>query len=135
MTIANEVDRMALLPRQDLLHVNVQAIHRDSSNIGTSWVIHVSGSVDWTTSSQLRAQVGGLIRSVGPARVVVDLAGVTHLDSSGIGALMASLRDANQKHVRFLLAALNGSLRRLLERTQLHTVFDIRSSVQDALRA
>jgi anti-sigma B factor antagonist len=135
MTIANEVDRIALLLREDSLHVSFQAIHRGGSNSGMSWVIHVSGSVDWTTSSQLRAHVSDLILSVGPARVVVDLAGVTHLDSSGIGALMASLRDANQNHIRFLLAALNGSLRRLLERTQLHTVFDIRSSVQDALRA
>ncbi len=135
MTVANELASVELWSREDSLHTSAQAIPPGNSNIGTSWVVHVSGNLDWTTSSQLRTDVNELIQSTRPACVIVDLAGVTHLDSSGIGALLASLRDANQKHVTFLLAALNRSLRHLLERTQLHTIFDIRSTVQDALRA
>jgi len=83
----------------------------------------------------LRADINELIQSVRPERVIMDLGGVTRLDSAGIGALVAALRDARQNHVGFLLAALNTTIRRLLERTQLHTVFDIRPTVQDALRA
>ena len=37
MTIANEFDCIALLPREDSLHVSFQAIHRGGSNSGTSW--------------------------------------------------------------------------------------------------
>jgi anti-sigma B factor antagonist len=135
MTVANEIGGIELWPREASLHISVQAIRPSDSKIGPSWVVHVSGNVDWTTSSQLRDEVSSLIRSVRPSRVILDLAGVTHLDSSGIGALLASLRDANQRHVAVRLAALSSSLRGLLERTQLHTVFDIRPTVQDALRA
>ncbi len=135
MTVLNAVGGAELLSPVDSMQTSVQAIPAGGSNIGTSRIIHVSGSVDWTNSSQLRMDIRDLLQSVRPARVIVDLAGVTHLDSSGIGALLASLRDAKEKHVGFLLAALNGSQRRLLERIKLHTIFDIRPTVQDALRA
>jgi anti-anti-sigma factor len=135
MTVANEIGGVELWPREASLHISVQAIRPSDSKIGPFWVVHVAGNVDWTTSSQLRDEVGSLIRSVRPSRVILDLAGVTHVDSSGIGALLASLRDANLKHVTVRLAALSCSLRGLLARTQLDTIFDIRPTVQDALRA
>ncbi len=135
MAIANEIGKVAPWPRERSLQISAQAMDPGGSNAGTSWVVHAAGTVDWTTSRKLRADINELIQSVRPERVIMDLEGVTRLDSAGIGALVAALRDARQNHVGFLLAALNTTIRRLLERTQLHTVFDIRPTVQDALRA
>lgn len=133
MTVASEHVSGDLVSRFDSLHTRVQAIQPSGSHAGVVWVVYVSGNMHWTTASQLRVVVRELIQSVRPARVILDLSGVTHMDSSGMGALVAILRDANHDHVPLLLVGLSGALRRQLERTQLHTIFDIRPTVRDAV--
>jgi len=118
----------------DSLEVKVHAIHSNTENGGTSWVVRVAGDVDWGTAGLLHAQIDGLLSSVHPARLILDLAGVNHVDSSGIGVLLRCLRDANRESVPFVISGLNGALRRMLERTQLDTLLDIRANVADALR-
>ena len=118
----------------DSLEVKVHAIHSNTENGGTSWVVRVAGDVDWGTAGLLQAQIDGLLSSVHPARLILDLAGVNHVDSSGIGVLLRCLRDANRESVPFVISGLNGALRRMLERTQLDTLLDIRANVADALR-
>jgi anti-sigma B factor antagonist len=93
----------------------------------------VVGDVDWTTSGELCTEVNELLTVDYPARLILDLKGVTHVDSSGVGALLEGLHNAKKKHVRLTLSGLNRSLLRLLERTQLNVLFDIRSTVEEAL--
>lgn len=117
----------------DSLEVKVHAVHSNTEDGGTSWIVRVAGDVDWGTAGLLQAQIDGLLSSVHPARLILDLAGVNHMDSSGIGVLLRCLRDANSERVPFLISGLNGSLRRMLERTQLDTLLNIRANVSDAL--
>ena len=55
-------------------------------------VVRVAGEVDIDTVPALRASLGAAIRSGGP--VVLDLSGVTFMDSSGFGVLAAAQRQA-----------------------------------------
>jgi len=56
-------------------------------------VIHVSGEVDLATHAALEEAIVRVVRS-GRNRVVVDLAGVPFLDSSGIRALLKGREEA-----------------------------------------
>ena len=118
----------------DSLEVKVHAIHSNIEDGGTSWIVRVAGDVDWGTAGLLQAHIDGLLSSVHPARLILDLAGVTHVDSSGIGVLLRCLRDANRQSVPFVISGLTGALRRMLERTQLDTLLDVRANIADALR-
>ena len=60
-----------------------------------------------------------------PQRVVLDLSGVRHIDSSGIGALMEIRECTNRSGTRLVLFGLEEAPQRLLERTGLVRLFDV----------
>jgi len=114
------------------LHSEVQ--HLQSSNHRTVLVLSLTGAIDLANSSELQAEIRELLTEGRPARVIVDLSKVAHIDSSGIGALLEGLERANQMHVSFILCGLNPAIQRILERTRLNFVFDIRRTVTEGLK-
>ena len=73
--------------------------------------------------------------SQGVRRIIVDLTGVTYLDSSGVGVLVSSLGVVKQAggHVRFAGAA--GRVMRILQLTEVHQVLPLDPSVEAARAA
>jgi anti-anti-sigma factor len=61
-----------------------------------------------------------------PFRVTLDLSGVRHLDSTGLGVLMQLRHRLSQSSARLVLTGLTGTPRRLLERTGIVNMFEIR---------
>jgi anti-sigma B factor antagonist len=116
-----------------LLRMSCHAIHAGCRDGGTPWIVRVAGEVDCTTSEELREEIKDLLTTDHPDRLILDLEGVTHMDSSGLGTLLAGLRDANNRHVRFTLSGLSRSLRHTLERTRLDSLFEIHPTIQEAL--
>ena len=100
----------------------------------TPWIVRVAGEVDCTTSGELREEIDQLLMLDHPGRLILDLEGVTHMDSSGLGTLLAGLLDAKKRHVRFTLSGLNRSIGQTLERTRLYSPFEIRPTVQEAFQ-
>jgi anti-sigma B factor antagonist len=96
-------------------------------------VVSVAGDIDWTNSGELRAAINKALTRDRLARLVVNLKGVDHIDSTGLGTLLDGLQGAKQHSVRFILCGLESSIRRMLERTRLSTVFEIRPTLQEAL--
>jgi anti-anti-sigma factor len=97
-------------------------------------VVSVAGDIDYSNSGELHAAINEALTKAHLARLVVDLEGVAHIDSSGLGTLLDGLREAQHKNVRFVLCGLENSLRRVLERTRLSTLFEIRPTRQAALQ-
>ena len=65
-------------------------------------------------------------------RVILDMAQMKFVDSSGLGALIACLRDANGRKGDFRLCAMSRSVRSLFELMRMHRVFSIYETVEDA---
>lgn len=59
-----------------------------------------------------------------PARVVLDLGEVTFLDSSGLGAVVAAMKQLGEGH-RLELAALTPNVEKVFRLTRMDTVFTI----------
>jgi anti-sigma B factor antagonist len=95
-------------------------------------VLAVAGEVDVHTGPVLRARLAGLLDS-GRRRVVVDLAGVDFLDSTGLAALVTGLNRAREIGGSLTLACPQERLVRLLRITGLDEVFVVYPTVADAL--
>ncbi len=65
-------------------------------------------------------------------RVVLDLAQVSFIDSSGLGAIVAAMKQLG-KDRRLDLAGLNKDVDRVFRLTRMDTVFTIHPSLGDAL--
>jgi len=69
----------------------------------------------------------------GKTEILLNLAGVTHIDSSGLGELISSHITVNDKGGQIKLIHLTESLRELMIITKLLTVFDVYDDEPEAL--
>ena len=89
-------------------------------------LITVEGDVDLYSSPELRKT---LLRAVPKSKdgVVVVLANVSYMDSSGVATLVEGLRSAKEHGKRFALLTPSVAVMKVLELARLDSVFDVRS--------
>jgi anti-sigma B factor antagonist len=102
-----------------------------TSKIDEVVVVRLSGVIYFgEESSSLRLRVRELL---GHSRqVVLDLVGVTHIDSGGVGTLVGLFTTARKAGGDIKLAGLSGHPKEVLQITKLVTVFDIFETAADA---
>jgi anti-sigma B factor antagonist len=88
--------------------------------------------LDALNSGELRDRILGLLES-GVQQLIVDLSGVSFIDSSGLGALLSGYKNSNLRSGSFILTGLQPRVQSMFELTRLHRVFEIFPTVDDAL--
>jgi anti-anti-sigma factor len=83
-----------------------------------TWRIDLNGELDLETAPALTEQLDDLARN-GAALVIVGLADVTFLDSSGLRALVHGARAIEEAGGRLLVDGASGAVARILELTDL----------------
>jgi anti-sigma B factor antagonist len=68
-------------------------------------------------------------------RLVLDLGGITFIDSSGFGAFLSIMRTANNNLGSFKICNISEEAMELFKLLQLHNVFEIYNSKEDALKS
>jgi anti-anti-sigma factor len=96
-------------------------------------VITVQGELDVATAPRLRAAADALAPASGQV-LVVDLAGVTFCDSSGISALIAARNVAEDAGAGVALVAVPARLARTFALIGLADFFPTYPTAEDALR-
>lgn len=94
-------------------------------------VVEVAGELDMATSPQL---LNGLqqVLAGGTRNVVVDLAGVGFMDSSGLGALVVMFKAFGEAGGRLCLAAVRSQGRSILAVTSVDRAIDVYDTVPAA---
>ncbi len=92
----------------------------------------ISGSLDIATSPTVRASLLEASAS-GDHRIIVDLANVDFLDSTGLGALIGAQRRAKEFDGEVRLVVKEGQIVRLLRITGLLKVFAVYNTLEDAV--
>jgi anti-anti-sigma factor len=94
---------------------------------GADAIVHLQGRVDVDSSPDVRDRLQTILSSDPlPHVLIVDLAGVTSIEASGIATLIEALKVARQREVRFNLQG-HGSVLQLFESTGLLALFDTAS--------
>jgi anti-sigma B factor antagonist len=97
-------------------------------------VVAINGEVDTTTVGDLHAVLDDLVLR-GERNYVIDLSGVTFMDSSGLAALAKLYKRIRIGQGDVRLCGLRGELRRIIELTRFDRVFDIFDDRAAALRS
>ncbi len=84
-------------------------------------VVRVGGRLNMVAAPELRDIVGRAVAS-GRTRVVIDLADVEFMDSSGLGALIASLKTTRQAGGDLRIAAANEQVELVLQLSNLDRI-------------
>jgi anti-sigma B factor antagonist len=93
------------------------APERDRSN-----VLPLKGEIDLHVSPSVTASLNSMIEKK-PQRLVVDLSGVTYIDSAGLAALIGAMQKVEGYGGKFLLAGLQETVRSIFEISRLDQVF------------
>ena len=84
-------------------------------------------------SDELRRVILGLLNET--KGIVLNLASITHLDSSGLDTLVASFISARNRRAEIKFAAPSAVVRRLLTITNVNRLFEVYDSPEDAVKA
>ncbi|MFI6130577.1 STAS domain-containing protein [Micromonospora sp. NPDC051141] len=88
-------------------------------------VLMVTGEVDMATADELALALADLLRRRPLHRLLVDLAGVRFLDSSGIRTLLEAAQDAQHRGCHLVLVNTPRNVRRVLEIAGVATVLGL----------
>jgi len=66
-------------------------------------------------------------------KMVFDLDGIQFIDSSGFGVFLAAMKAANNNYGQFKICNVDSSVKELFKVLQLHNVFDLYDSLQEAM--
>lgn len=88
---------------------------------GDTAIVAVDGAIDVSNVEQLDYQVIAAVDSADTISVLVDLSGVTFMDSSGINSLLKGRRRADAHGTQFHVTGAEGPVRRVLELTGVWT--------------
>lgn len=95
-------------------------------------VLQVTGDVDFSNSPELRQALLSVLQP-GPARLIVDLAGVSYMDSSGVATLVEALQVQRRHGRQVVLCGLQPKVKGIFEIARLNMVFTIAGDRRQAL--
>lgn len=95
-------------------------------------VVAPAGRLDVAGAPALKEAMSELTDDGSP-KVVIDMEGVTFVDSTGLGSVIAALKQIRNKQGELRLAAPNQQVRVVLELTTLDRVFPYYATVEEAL--
>ena len=112
--------------------MSLRATHRDA---GPVTVVDLSGRITLGDGSALlRKTIRGLLADQ-RTKILLNLADVDYIDSSGIGELVSGFTAVRNQGGELKLLQLTKKVRDLLQITKLYTVFEIYSEEGSAIRS
>ena len=100
--------------------------------VGDVTVVEVAGQLIVGNRQELKQEVLAELER-GGRNFVVDFARTGYIDSSGLGVLVSLSKKIREAGGELRLATLNEDLQTLFELTKLHTLFQIRDNLAEAL--
>jgi len=100
--------------------------------IGRDLLLAEEGSVDIASSPELRGELRVAVEAKRP-RIVVDMGGVTFVDSSGLATLIEALQGTKKYDGQLRLCCLNPTVLGVFQLANLDNIFSIHATREEAL--
>ena len=94
--------------------------------------VSVKGDIDMSSSKKARDTLTPLFQANNKA-IIVDLSGVSYIDSSGIATLVEGLQWSHSSQNKFRLVSLTPAVKDVFEIARLLTVFEVFDTKEEAL--
>jgi anti-sigma B factor antagonist len=91
-------------------------------------ILHLTGPFTLGNIFQLQSA----LRTLQPATLIMDIAGVPYMDSAGLGVIMNYYVSAQNHGRKFYLCGVNDRVKALLELTKVDSVLHLTESVEAA---
>ena len=96
-------------------------------------IVVLTGEIDMETSPQVRQILLNAIDQ--SSKLLIDMASVTYIDSSGIATLVETFQQTKKKGGQLAFICLNPAVVRVLTLARLEKVFTIHTDMESAINA
>ncbi|MDY6934054.1 MAG: STAS domain-containing protein [Spirochaetota bacterium] len=97
-------------------------------------ILNIFGEIDLYNAPEIKDIINKLIQEQ-KYNVIIDLAKVSYIDSSGIGALISSLSNLKKYQGGLKIINVYASVRKVFELTKLTSFFEIYDSEEEAINS
>ncbi|CEG27720.1 anti-sigma F factor antagonist [Bacillus sp. B-jedd] len=97
--------------------------------------IRLSGELDHHTAERLRTKATEAIEKQGIRHIVLNLEGLSFMDSSGLGVILGRYKQLKQLHGELVVCAVTPSVERLLEMSGLFKIIRLEPNEEFALQS
>ena len=105
--------------------------HDDAPGV---FIVSIPGTaLDASNTKEFKAEIAPLLTT--GARIILELGALKFVDSSGLGAMLSSLRQVNGLGGDLKLCGMTKPVRALIELVRMHRVFEIFNTREEALRS
>lgn len=94
------------------------------------WTLALTGDLDYGECATFRMTIDRILKH-GPPATIIDLSGVDHLDSSGLGLLLSLSKEYGAHGGRLVLVT-NDSVDSILDLTRLSSIFSCARTIDEA---
>lgn len=112
--------------------IPIDQVTHTASDGTTVIILTPTGRLDIRTAWQFRLELQQCISKVSP-HIAINLSQVSFVDSSGLTALVAGMRDADKNKGSFRICEVHPESRLVFEVTMMDSVFEIYDTEQEAL--
>jgi len=98
-------------------------------------LLALTGEVDFSKAPELRQSLMDVISAESPRKLVIDMAGISYMDSSGVATLVEAMQAQRKGQRAMVLCGLQPRVRSVFEISRLDSVFTIVDSRDEALSA
>lgn len=102
--------------------------------INDATIVAPVGEIDLSCAPSLRIQLTA-VQAKKPKRLIIDLAGVPYMDSSGVATLVEAMQNARRTGGKLILSAMQEKVRSIFEIARLDMVFTIVNTTDEGLTA
>ncbi|GIN55695.1 anti-sigma F factor antagonist [Lederbergia ruris] len=95
--------------------------------------VRLSGELDHHTAEDLRGKVSETIEAYDIHHIVLNLANLTFMDSSGLGVILGRYKQIKLKNGEMVVCAISPSVKRLFEMSGIFKIMNLETSEQLAL--
>lgn len=103
-------------------------------NVGDAVVLVVDGEINFNSSPDFRKAFLKVLEAKS-TKVVVNLANVAYVDSSGLATLVEAHQKVKSSGGKLKLTNLSAKVKSLFEITKLEKLFDIQPTEEDAVKS
>ena len=97
-------------------------------------ILVLRGEVDVYTAPQFREAIDKIL-TPGQLHLIVDMSGISYIDSSGLGILLSAIKRVRPKGGTVNLVGCNSAIDRVLRITNLNTVFNVVDTIDQVFAA
>ena len=97
-------------------------------------IVSPVGEIDLSRAPSLRVQLTA-VQAKKPKRLIIELAGVPYMDSSGVATLVEAMQNARRTGGKLILSAMQDRVRSIFEIARLDMVFTIVNTTDEGLTA